>query len=89
VKTSPHSHRSKRVELRGTLQLQEHEQELKRALDFSLDTTRNTVNSCSWRRSHNAESRMEHAAVAKQSSLVDETGIEPATSSLRTVGKIS
>ncbi len=40
-------------------------------------------------RSHNAESRMEHPAFAKQSSLVDETGIEPATSSLRTVGKIS
>jgi hypothetical protein len=39
-------------------------------------------------RSHNAESRMEHPAFAKQSSLVDETGIEPATSSLRTVGKI-
>jgi hypothetical protein len=38
-------------------------------------------------RSHNAESRMEHPAFAKQSSLVDETGIEPATSSLRTVGK--
>jgi hypothetical protein len=35
-------------------------------------------------RSHNAESRMEHPAFAKQSSLVDETGIEPATSSLRT-----
>jgi hypothetical protein len=32
----------------------------------------------------NAESRMEHPAFAKQSSLVDETGIEPATSSLRT-----
>jgi hypothetical protein len=32
---------------------------------------------------------MEHPAFAKQSSLVDETGIEPATSSLRTVGKIS
>src|SRR6266550_3942003 len=40
-------------------------------------------------RSHNAESRTEHPAFAKQSSLVDETGIEPATSSLRTVGKIS
>src|ERR1700730_1841928 len=40
-------------------------------------------------RSYNAESRMEHPAFAKQSSLVDETGIEPATSSLRTVGKIS
>src|SRR5713226_2564438 len=36
-------------------------------------------------RSHNAESRTEHPAFAKQSSLVDETGIEPATSSLRTV----
>ena len=36
-----------------------------------------------------AESRMEHPAFTKQSSLVDETGIEPATSSLRTVGKIS
>ena len=36
-----------------------------------------------------AESRMDHPAFAKQSSLVDETGIEPATSSLRTVGKIS
>ena len=35
-------------------------------------------------RSHNDESRMEHPAFAKQSSLVDETGIEPATSSLRT-----
>ena len=35
-------------------------------------------------RSHNAESRTEHPAFAKQSSLVDETGIEPATSSLRT-----
>ncbi len=35
------------------------------------------------------ESRMEHPAFAKQSSLVDETGIEPATSSLRTMGKIS
>jgi len=35
-------------------------------------------------RSHNAESRMEYPAFAKQSSLVDETGIEPATSSLRT-----
>ena len=34
--------------------------------------------------SHNAESRTEHPAFAKQSSLVDETGIEPATSSLRT-----
>src|SRR5882757_8509497 len=40
-------------------------------------------------RSHNAESRTEHPAFAKQSSLVDETGIEPATSSLRTMGKIS
>ncbi len=39
--------------------------------------------------SHNAESRMEHPAFAKQSRLVDETGIEPATSSLRTMGKIS
>jgi hypothetical protein len=39
-------------------------------------------------RSHNAESRVEHP-FAKQSSLVDETGIEPATSSLRTAGKIS
>ena len=35
-------------------------------------------------RSHNGESRMEHPAFAKQSSLVDETGIEPATYSLRT-----
>ena len=29
-------------------------------------------------RSHNGESRMEHPAFAKQSSLVDQTGIEPA-----------
>jgi hypothetical protein len=35
-------------------------------------------------RSQNAESLTEHPAFAKQSSLVDETGIEPATSSLRT-----
>jgi hypothetical protein len=40
-------------------------------------------------RSHNAESRMEHPAFAKQSSLVDETGIEPATSSLRTRKNLS
>ena len=38
---------------------------------------------------HNAESWMEQPAFAKQNWLVDETGIEPATSSLRTVGKIS
>jgi hypothetical protein len=32
---------------------------------------------------------MEHPAFAKQSSLVDETGIEPATSSLRTRKNLS
>src|SRR5438445_3570043 len=35
-------------------------------------------------RSHNAESRTEHPAFAKQSSLVDERGFEPPASSLRT-----